>query len=136
MKKISIVVVLLGTVLFAGSYTKADRIKDMQTMAEAMATMGTGFFYNNNDIVQNGALALSDAIRRIQPPLEEKEEKDPMTRYMNNKVIFSNKIVKNIDKKAKTIIERFAVGDVQASTQAYTKIMKQCMKCHHEIRQW
>ena len=135
MKKISIVL-LLGTALFAGSYTKADRIKDMQTMAEAMSTIETGSFYNNNDIVQNGAIALSDAIRRVQPPLEEVEEKDPMARYMNNKIIFSNKIVKNIDKKAKTIIERFADGDVQASVQAYTKIMKQCMKCHYEIRQW
>ena len=135
MKKISITL-LLGTALFAGAYTKSDRIKDMQTMAESMSTIETGFFYNNNDIVQNGALALSDAIRRIQPPLEEKEEKDPMARYMNNKVLFSNKIVKNIDKKAKIIIERFAIGDVQASVQAYTKIMKQCMKCHHEIREW
>ena len=135
MKKIAIALVL-STALFAGSYTKADRIKDMQTMAEAMSTIETGFFYNNNDIVQNGALALSDAIRKIQPPLEELEEKDPMARYMNNKIIFSNKVVKNIDKKAKIIIQRFAQGDVQASVQAYTKIMKQCMKCHHEIREW
>lgn len=135
MKKISIAL-LLGSVLFAGTYTKQDRIKDMQAMAEAMSMIETGFFYNNNDIVQNGALTLSDVIRRVQPPLEEIEEKDPMARYMNNKVMFSNKIVKNIDKKAKTIIERFAKGDVQASVQAYTKIMKQCMKCHHEIREW
>ncbi|WP_324172985.1 cytochrome C [Sulfurimonas sp.] len=127
---------LLSTALFSSVYTKQDRIKDMQVMAEAMTTIETGFFYNNNDIVQNGALSLSDAIRRIKPPLEVKEEKDPMARYMNNKVVFSNKIVKTIDKKAKIIIERFAVGDVQAATQAYTKIMKQCMRCHHEIRQW
>ncbi len=135
MKKISIAL-LLGTALFAGSYTKSDRIKDMQIMAEAMTTISTGFFYNNNDIVQSGGLKLSDAIRRVQPPLEEVEEKDPMARYMNNKIIFSNKIVKNIDAKTKLIIERFAEGDVQAAAQAYTKIMKQCMKCHHEVRQW
>jgi hypothetical protein len=135
MKKISIAL-LLGTALFASSYTKADRIKDMQTMAEAMSTIETGFFYNNVDIVQNGAITLSDVIRRVEPPLEEKEEKDPMARYMNNKIIFSDKIAKKIDKKAKVIMERFAKGDVQASVQAYTKIMKQCMKCHYEIRHW
>ena len=135
MKKISIAL-LLGTALFAGSYTKADRIKDMQIMAEAMSTIQTGFFYNNNDIVQSGALKLSDAIRRVEPPLEELEEKDPMARYMNNKIIFSNKIVKRIDAKTKLIIQRFADGDVQQSIQAYTKITKQCMKCHHEVRQW
>lgn len=135
MKK-TLTALLLSTALFSSVYTKQDRIKDMQVMAEAMTTIGTGFFYNNNDIVQSGALSLSDAIRKIQPPLEVKEEKDPMARFMNNKVVFSNKIVKTIDKKSKIIIERFAVGDVQAATQAYTKIMKQCMKCHHEIRQW
>ena len=135
MKKISIAL-LLGTALIAGQYTKADRIKDMQVMAEAMSSIETGFFYNNNDIVQSGAIKLSDAIRRVKPPLEEVEEKDPMARYMNNKVIFSNKIVKNIDAKVETIMTRFAEGDVQASVQAYTKIMKQCMKCHHEVRQW
>ncbi len=135
MKKIT-VALLIGTALIAGQYTKADRIKDMQVMAEAMATIETGFFYNNNDIVQSGGIELSDAIRRVRPPLEEMEEKDLMARYMNNKIIFSNKIVKNIDKKVQTIMERFANGDVQAAAQAYTKIMKQCMKCHHEIRQW
>jgi len=134
--KKTLATLLLSTALFSGVYTKQDRIKDMQIMAKAMTTIETGFFYNNNDIVQSGALSLSDAIRKVQPPLEEVEEKDPMARYMNNKIIFSNKIVKTIDKKAKIIIERFAIGDVQAATQAYTKIMKQCMKCHHEIRQW
>ncbi len=135
MKKISIAL-LLGTSLFAGAYTKADRIKDMQIMAEAMGSIQTGFFYNNNDIVQSGAIKLSDAIRRVQPPLEELEEKDPMARYMNNKVIFSNKIVKKIDSKAKLIVQRFAEGDVSQAVQAYSKISKQCMKCHHEVRKW
>jgi len=135
MRKISIAL-LLGTSLFAGTYTKADRISDMQIMAEAMTSIQTGFFYNNNDIVQAGAIKLSDAIRRVQPPLEEVEERDPMTRYMNNKVIFSNKIVKKIDNKAKLIVQRFASGDVSQAVQAYSKISKQCMKCHHEVRNW
>ena len=135
MKK-SILILLLGTALFAQQYTKADRIKDMQIMAEAMSQIQTGFFYNNNEIVQDGALKLSDAVRHVEPPLEEKEEKDPMTRYMNQKVKFSNKITKKIDQKAQLIIERFKDGDTTQAVQAYTKIMQQCMKCHSQLRTW
>ncbi len=135
MKK-TVLILLIGTALFAEAYTKEDRIKDMQIMAEAMSEIQTGFYYNNGDIVQNGALKLSDAVRRVQPPLEEKEEKDPMTRYMNEKVKFSNKTTKKIDQKAKLILERFNNGDIPQAIQAYTKIMKQCMECHLQLRTW
>ncbi len=135
MKKTA-VILLLGTALFAGQYTKDDRIKDMQIMAEAMSEIQTGFFYNNGEIVKNGAIKLSDAVRRVEPPLEEKEEKDPMTRYMNEKVKFSHKITKKIDQKARLILERFADGDTPQAIQAYTKIMKKCMECHSQLRTW
>ena len=135
MKKLALLL-LLGGSLLAQEYTKADRIKDMQIMAEAMSQIQTGFFYNNNEIVQDGAIKLSDAVRRVEPPLEEKEEKDPMTRYMNEKVKFSHKTTKKIDQKAKIILERFKDGDAQQAIQAYTKIMKQCMECHSQLRTW
>lgn len=135
MKKTAIIL-LLGTTLFAAPYTKNDRIKDMQIMADAMSQIETGFFYNNNKIVQDGALKLSDAVRRVEPPLEEEEEKDPMARYMNAKVEFSNKITKKIDQKTKLVMERFKNGDSQQAIQAYTKIMKQCMECHAQLRTW
>ena len=135
MKK-CVLILLLSVVLFAQDYTKKHRIEDMQVMAKAMSNIETGFFYNNNDLVQMGALSLSDAIRRIEPPLEEKEEKDPMTRYMNEKVKFTNKIVKKIDQKAKTILERFKEGDIPQAVQAYTKIVEKCMQCHIQVRNW
>jgi len=135
MKRLALLLIL-GTSVFAQEYTKADRIKDMQIMAEAMSQIQTGFFYNNNEIVQDGAIRLSDAVRRVEPPLEEREEKDPMTRYMNQKVKFSHKITKKIDQKAKIILQRFKDGDTQQAIQAYTKIMKQCMECHTQLRTW
>ncbi|MGB5964167.1 MAG: cytochrome C [Sulfurimonadaceae bacterium] len=134
--KNSLFLLLLSTAIFAEAYTKEDRIKDMQVMAEAMSQIQTGFFYNNNDIVQDGAIKLSDAVRRVEPPLEEKEEKDPMTRYMNDKVKFSHKITKKIDQKTKLIMQRFKDGDTPQAIQAYTKIMKQCMECHTQLRTW
>ena len=127
---------LVSVALMAGQYTKADRVQDMQKMAAAMNEIETGFFYNNKDQVIQGALKLSDTIRHVRPPLEEKEEKNPMMRYMNEKVKFSNKIVKTIDRKAEIIIERFQSGDTSQALQAYKKIMSSCMECHAKLRRW
>lgn len=125
-----------GLFTMVQAYTKEDRIKDMQIMAQAMEQIQTGFFYNNVDIVQEGVINLSDTIRRVEPPLEEAEEKDPMARYMNNKIKLTNKIKKKIDQKAKMILERFKDGDPTQAAQAYTKILKKCIDCHVQIRQW
>lgn len=136
MRKIVTLAGLLTVSLYAGPYTKQDRIRDMQIMASAMEKIQTGFFYNNVDLVQEGCYELSDTIRLIEPPLEEAEEKDPMARYVNNKIKLTNKIKKNIHKKTKTILQRFRDGDPTQAAQAYSKVLKKCMACHVQIRQW
>ena len=123
-------------VVQAGGYTKEDRIKDMNEMANAMNIIQSGFFYNNYETVASGVVQLTNAVERVKPPLEEQEEKNPMARYMNQKVKMSNKIVKKINQKALTILQRFKSGDSTQAVQAYTKIVGQCMKCHREIRHW
>jgi len=136
MKKMLAGFLFSGVLLSAGAYTQKDRIQDMQTMATAMQEIQTGFFYNNFDMIKEGTTKLSDTIVKIQPPLEEVEEKDIMTRYMNNKVLMSNKIKKKINRKARVILERFRDGDAVQALQAYTKITKQCMECHTQLRKW
>ena len=135
MKKI-ILVLIFSTFAFAQSYTKQNRLDDMHIMAEAMSEIQAGFLFNDGKLIDSGVIKLSDAIRRVEPPLEEVEEKNPMTRYMNQKVQFTNKITKKIDKKAKLILERFKDNDIEQAVQAYTKIMKECMNCHTQIRHW
>ena len=132
----TILIGIMSASLLAGTYTRADRVMDMQTMAQAMNEIESGFFYNDKQKVIKGALKLSDTIRHVRPPLEDKEEKNPMMRYMNEKVKFSNKIVKKIDKKAETIIERFQASDINQALQAYKKIMSSCMECHAKLRKW
>ncbi len=136
MSKIVTTLLFLGASLLAAPYTQEDRIHDMQVMAEAMGKIQTGFFYNNNDLVQEGVLSLADAVRHVRPPLEEEEEKDPMTRFVNNKVQMSNKIVKKIEDKAHMILERFSEGDSIQALQAYSKITEKCMECHTQLRHW
>ncbi len=136
MKKIVIASILAGSMLFGAPYTKEDRMKDMYEMASAMNEIQSGFFYNNFEIVSKGVLRLSEAVDNVEPPLEEEEEKNPMSRYMNQKVQMTNKIVKKIDRKALIILQRFKEGDSTQAVQAYTKIMGECMKCHRETRNW
>ena len=136
MKKIVLALMLIVGLLEAGGYTKEDRVKDMNEMANAMNVIQSGFFYNNYETVASGVAQLSNAVERVKPPLEEQEEKNPMARYMNDKVKMSNKIVKKINQKALTILQRFKSGDSTQAVQAYTKIVGQCMKCHREIRHW
>jgi hypothetical protein len=135
-KKIVLALMLVIGVVQAGGYTKEDRIKDMNEMANAMNIIQSGFFYNNYETVASGVVQLTNAVERVKPPLEEQEEKNPMARYMNQKVKMSNKIVKKINQKALTILQRFKSGDSTQAVQAYTKIVGQCMKCHREIRHW
>ncbi len=118
------------------AYTQEDRIKDMQTMAKAMGEIQNGFFYNNSDMIKEGAVTLLKTIERVEPPVEEVHEKDPMARLMNDKTKMTDKIKRKIRKKAKDMIERFTHADAPQALQAFTKITKECMECHVKIRKW
>jgi len=135
MKK-SLVILSLTTCILSASYTQDDRIKDMQLMAGAMQDIQNGFFYNNFEMIKAGGVILADTILRVEPPLEEKEEEDVMTRFMNNKVKMTNTTKKKIKKKTQKMIERFRDGDPTQALQNFTKITKECMKCHRKLRNW
>jgi hypothetical protein len=135
MKKIILSLALTSSLLMA-AYTQDDRIKDMQTMANAMQDIQNGFFYNNFDMIKAGGVILADTIMKVEPPLEEKEETDVMTRFMNNKVKMTNTTKKKIKKKTQKMIERFRDGDATQALQNFTKITKECMKCHTQLRNW
>jgi cytochrome c556 len=135
MKKIYLALIL-STSLYAAPYTKQEIVKDMQKMMEAMSNIEMGFFYNNKDIVRDNAMALSKTIKNVRPPLQKEEMKEPLSDYVKRKIEITKDIINKIDEKANDIAERFDTKDARASIQAYTSIVKQCMKCHHEIRKW
>jgi len=136
MKKVLLGFIIAGSLLQADGYTKQDRIDDMNTMAKSMNIIQSGFFYNNYETVEAGVKMLSETIVKVKAPDEEVAEVDLMTKYMDEKFQMTNKIVKKINKKSLDILERFKAGDSTQATQAYIKIMGQCMKCHREIRNW
>jgi hypothetical protein len=136
MKKLVLVLLVSLSTLFGAEYTKEDRMNDMNEMAAAMNKIQSGFFYNNYDTVASGIDSLRNAVARVQPPAEEVEEEDLIAKYMNQKIQMTNKIVKKINKKSLTILERFKSGDSAQALQEYNKIMGQCMACHREMRNW
>jgi len=136
MKKTVLAILIAGTTLMAEPYTKADRITDMNEMASAMNIIQSGFFYNNYSTIEAGVEKLRNAVERVEPPLEEIEEQDLMTKYMNNKIQMTNKIVKTINRKSLTLLERYKSGDSIQALQSYKRIMGECMKCHRDTRNW
>lgn len=136
MKKLFIIPTLLITFASAEGYTQADRILDMQKMAQAMQDIQTGFFYNNIDIVKDGTKTLKETIKRVGPIDSELNNKDIYEKWLNNSLKMTNKIKKKITRKATDIEERFESGDPVQALQAYSKISEQCLKCHINLRKW
>ncbi|MCH9812354.1 MAG: cytochrome C [Epsilonproteobacteria bacterium] len=136
MKKLIITAMISTSIAMASNYTQEERIKDMQIMAHAMQDIQNGFFYNNFDMIKSGGVLLTDTVAKIEPPLEEQEENDVMTRFLNNKVKMTNSVKKKIKQKTQDMIERFRDGDPTQALQSFTKITKECMKCHTQLRKW
>ena len=120
----------------AEGYTQADRIADMQKMAQAMQDIQSGFFYNNIDIIKAGTKVLKETIVNVRPIDSEVNNKDIYEKWLNNDLKMTRKIQKKIKNKANDIEERFSDGDAVQALQAYSKISGQCMKCHVRLRKW
>jgi len=136
MKKLLVSYVAILTLGFASDYTQADRILDMQKMAQAMQDIQSGFFYNNLDIVKAGAEDLGKTIVKIRPIKKEINNKDVYERWMNNNTAMTKRIQRNIKRRAEVIVKRFENGDPRQALQEYSKITEQCMKCHISLRKW
>ena len=128
---------MIGTnIVMAKGYTQADRIADMQKMAQAMQDIQSGLLYNNLDIIKAGTSTLKETIIKVRPIDEEVNNKDIYEKWLNNNLKMTNKIQKKIRNKADTLEERFADGDAVQALQEYSKIIGQCMKCHVRLRKW
>ena len=136
MKKLLLIPIIVATCAYAEGYKQADRILDMQKMAQAMQDIQSGFFYNNIDIIKDGVKVLSTTIEEIRPIDSEINNKDIYERWLNNDLKMTRKIQKKIKQKAQDLEDRFSSGDAVQALQAYSKISAQCLKCHINLRKW
>jgi len=136
MKFFLITCMFFSQLLVAKEYSQADRILDMQKMAQAMQDIQSGFFYNNVDIVTAGAKDLKETVIKIQATKAEKTTKDVYEKWMSNASAMTGRTQKRIQKYADTMLERFSDGDVKQALNVYNRITAECMKCHTSLRKW
>jgi len=120
----------------AEEYSQANRILDMQKMAQAMQDIQSGFFYNNLDIVTAGVEDLKSTVVKVKPTKAEKTTKDVYEKWMNNSSAMTGRTQKRIQKYSDTMIERFKEGDVKQALNVYNRITAECLKCHTNLRKW
>jgi len=136
MKKLLLIPTIMFACSSANAYTQAERILDMQKMAQAMQDIQTGFFYNNIDIVKDATKTLKETILKVGPIDSEINNKDIYENWINNSLKMTKKIKKKIIRKSEEIEERFENGDPVQALQSYNKISQQCLKCHIQVRKW
>ncbi|MDQ7084144.1 MAG: hypothetical protein Q9M36_04080 [Sulfurovum sp.] len=136
MKKILVACIVVLTLGLGEGYTQADRVLDMQKMAQAMQDMQSGLFYNNLDILKDGARDLKKAIINIGSTSHESNSTDVYETWLNNNTAMTKRIQRSISTTTDVIVERFANGDPTQALQEYSKITRECMKCHISLRKW
>jgi len=64
-RQTALLAAIATTVTMAEGYKQADRIADMQQMAQAMQDIQSGFFYNNVDIVKAGTKSVEVSVDAV-----------------------------------------------------------------------
>jgi len=128
MKKVLLTVLSAGflTVNVYG-YSQTDRIKDMQTMEQAMATIQKGILYNNSKLVVEGVSKLKSAASSV--------EIAPKS-TMEFSASFAKRKADNIKKYAEKVEENIKSGHKHGAARHYTNVLGECISCHNKIRKW
>ena len=128
MKKVLSMLLMVSTMSMSlYAYEQADRIKDMQTMEAAMATIQKGILYNNSKLVVEGVATLKEAASSV--------EVAPKS-TMEFSGSFAKRKSDNIKKYADKIEENIKSGHKHGAARHYTNVLGECISCHNKIRKW
>ena len=108
-------------------YDQANRIKDMQTMAEAMSAIQKGILYNNSELVVEGVSKLKTAASSV--------EIAPKS-TMEFSASFAKRKADNIKKYAEKVEENIKSGHKHGAARHYTNVLGECISCHNKLRKW
>lgn len=131
MKKSIAAFVFVSGMLFAEGYIQPDRMKNMQEMETAMATIQKGFLYNNKHVVANGVKDLKERVEHTESFIKKGINKEGI-----NANTYAKKQAEEIDKLADKILENFEKGDRYNAANHYLKTLGKCLSCHETIRKW
>lgn len=109
------------------AYSQEDRIKDMRTMADALAVVQKGILYNNRKLVHDGI----ETLKRSSQNIEIAPKSD-----MDYSSTFAKSQAENIVRYANKVNLSMEEGKKHSALTNYTKVMNQCVSCHNKIRKW
>jgi len=131
MKKMLLLSFLIGS-LYAGEYSKADRIKDMHKMAGGMKLIQNGFLYRckDHECIIDGA----ERILSVVKTLETQEMKDFLPKEQKYAFKFGQKSARMIELYAKDLIDSAKSNNMDDALEDYNQILRQCFSCHLRLR--
>ncbi len=109
------------------AYSQEDRIKDMRSMADALAVVQKGILYNNRKLVHDGI----ETLKRSSQNIEIAPKSD-----MDYSSTFAKSQAENIVRYANKVNLSMEEGKKHSALTNYTKVMNQCVSCHNKIRKW
>lgn len=132
MKQVLSMLVLLSAVVFAEQeHIQPDRMKNMQEMETAMATIQKGFLFNNVHVIKNGVKDLKARVEHTESFMKEGIGKNGL-----NNMMYAKKEAVAISTMADEILSAFEKGDTYNAANYYQLILGKCLSCHQIIRSW
>ncbi len=125
--------VVLFSLTLNASYTDKERIRDMQSMEEAMMKIQKGLLTNDRNILSKGVNQLQQVTRKVQPPIDNNSILAQKDTY---KYKFSRKQGRKIIHDAEDIKIEMNAGHKHSASKAFVKVLDECISCHNKIRKW
>lgn len=132
MNKMLLLALLASTVLFAQQqHIQPDRMKNMQEMEAAMATIQKGFLFDNVNVVKNGVKDLKNRVNHTESFM-----KDGIGKNGINNMMYAKQQAIAISSMADEILATFEKGDRYSAANNYLLILSKCLSCHQTVRSW
>ncbi len=130
---IAIGLIALFSLTLNASYTDEERIRNMQSMEEAMMKIQKGLLINDKNMLSKGVNQLQQVTRKVEPPLNAKSVLKQKNTY---KYKFSRKQGEKIIRDAEDIREQMNTGKKHSASKSFVKVLDECISCHNKIRKW
>jgi cytochrome c556 len=125
--------IILFSLTLNADYTDVERIKDMNTMEEAMTKIQKGLLTNDKNILSKGVNQLQQVTRKVEPPIDHNSILAKKNTY---KYKFSRKQGKKIIDYAEDIRVEMNAGNKHSASKSFVKVLDECISCHNKIRKW
>ena len=133
-KKVIIIgLITLFTLTLHADYTNAERIKDMNTLEEAMVKIQKGLLTNNSNLVSKGVNTLQQITQKVQPPID---SNSILAQKNTHKYKFSRKQGAKIIHSSEEIRVEMNAGNKHSASKSFVKVLDECIACHNKIRKW